>query len=846
MEELNTWLLDNTTQERLVLLGMGGAGKTQLSLECCRRAEANKQFTSLIWIEASSIDSIQESLKVVVSKMGGSHLVSLEVNDNLDTIAQALQQRGGRWLAVFDNARLSALSQQNLITSYIPEAENGKILFTGREAGLGRLGHVIRVSGMTESESLDLLLKRPAEEKEKTLALQVAAELGHLALAIDQAAAYIEARNLLLKDFSEHFRLRKMAILQHIPEYWEYRLGVTDAERDIVLSTFTTWELSLQQISGSPEVKQKKERFLTLCAMFDTASISKEYFEFCCRSTDTQCMSIFKSEGTWDGFKFDDIAAECRTLSLLQSEGACHRQGLLSLHPLVRDWLKLRKAPEEKQEISEEYTDILVSYVDAVDFNFLEQVAMQRLLANIASCTQEDERFQNPQMHSSSYPSYAARLFAEAYNFYGFYEKANGLLKQALVDMQNKLGNKHIDTLRTMQLLAITYLFCERSDESIELYEQALHSYTEILGINHFDTVQTVNGLAMAYISKGKYDEAKELVEQTSDAQTEKLGAAHLDALQCLATIHQLNGNLDEAEQLLKQILSINSKGREPEPPETQFATRHLAIIYLEKGRYSEAEKLFKQVLESKKEWLVPDLHHQIFPEVLDVALAYIRRKRYSEAEELFMQVLAGIEGKIIPHRPLLMFFALTSLASCYCEQGKNDEAMELMKQILAGMKRKIMPRSPYKILSAIYPLADFCYSQGRYDEAMECYKQTLAAEEELHMRNDNVRITISIYCLAAIYMRKGMEKELMELCELVLLGKVLTWLILQLISPLVRIMTRYIPNSIWRVRLKAMFLWLALSLTISCIKAPLGEPDPGHPIVTASQESVPQSCHSL
>ena len=846
MEELNTWLLDNTTQEQLVLLGMGGAGKTQLSLECCRRAEASKQFTSLIWIEASSIDSIQESLKVVVSKIGGSHLVSLDVNDNLDTIVQALQQRGGRWLAVFDNARLSALSQQNLITSYIPEAENGKILFTGREAGLERLGHVIRVSGMTESESLDLLLKRPAEEKEKTFALQVAAELGHLALAIDQAGAYIEARNLLLKDFSEHFRLRKMAILQHIPEHWEYRLGVTDAERDIVLSTFTTWELSLQQTSGSPEVKQKKERFLTLCAMFDTASISREYFEFYCRSTDTQCISIFESEGTWDGFKFDDVAAECRTLSLLQSEGAYHREGLLALHPLVRDWLKLRKSPEDKQEVAEEYTNILVSYIAAADLNLLEQAALQRVLANIDSCIQEDERFQNPQMHSSSYPSYAVRLFAEAYNGYGFYEKAGGLLKQALVDMQNKLGNKHLDTLKTMQLLAITYLSDELWDESVELYEQALHGYTEILGINHFDTVQAVNGLAIAYASKGKYDEAEELLKQIFDAQPEKFGPAHLDALQNLAIIYQYKGNLDEAERLIKQVLSISPKRLEPEHAKTQVATRCLALIYLDKGRYHEAEKLLKQVLESKREQLVPDLHHQMFPEMMNVAAVYMSTARYTKAEELYKQVLAGLEGAIILHRPRLMFVTLSGLASCYYEQGKNDKATDLMNQILTGLKRRIMTRPSYMVVPTIYSLAEFCFSQGRYDEAMEFYKQVLAAKEEIRMPKNYFAKMETIYHLATIYMRKGMKKELMELCEQVSRGEALTRLVLQLIFLPVRIITRYIPNTMWKVLLCAMSLQLALSLTRSCIKATLGEPDPGYIVVTASQESVPQSCHSL
>ena len=93
--------------------------------------------------------------------------------------------------------------------------------------------------------------------------------LGHLALALDQAGAYIRARNLPLKDFTAHYNRRKDVILREIPEEWEYRRVIGNMERETALSIFTTWELSFEQISGDIQQVERKDHFLTLAAFFD-------------------------------------------------------------------------------------------------------------------------------------------------------------------------------------------------------------------------------------------------------------------------------------------------------------------------------------------------------------------------------------------------------------------------------------------------------------------------------------------------------------------------------------------------------------------------------------------------
>ena len=165
---------------------MGGSGKTQLALECCRRVEADSSFTAVIWIDASSPATVTQSYSTIALKIHSGPQSISDVEENIATVERALQQQKGKWLVVLDNFDNLKDFQEHNIQYYIPKAANGRVLFTSRHASSERLGHVIRVSGMSDDESLNLLLQQPTSETtERQQGLAIAAMLGHLALALD-------------------------------------------------------------------------------------------------------------------------------------------------------------------------------------------------------------------------------------------------------------------------------------------------------------------------------------------------------------------------------------------------------------------------------------------------------------------------------------------------------------------------------------------------------------------------------------------------------------------------------------------------------------------------------------
>src|SRR5205814_1015726 len=129
-------------------------------------------------------------------------------------------------------------------------------LFTSRHEDSSRLGRYITLSGMTEHESVELLLLRPAStSQERSNAVEVASTLGFLALALDQAGAYIRSRDIPLHQFVAHYKTRKQVVLEEIPEEWEYR-RVQNSDEEQCLSVFTTWEMSLSLVRGSSREKE--------------------------------------------------------------------------------------------------------------------------------------------------------------------------------------------------------------------------------------------------------------------------------------------------------------------------------------------------------------------------------------------------------------------------------------------------------------------------------------------------------------------------------------------------------------------------------------------------------------
>ncbi|KID74960.1 uncharacterized protein G6M90_00g055500 [Metarhizium brunneum] len=217
LAELESRLFANNQSTRIAVYGLGGVGKTQLVLELLYRIRDKDKSCSAIWIQATSMESLDQGYLSVARQLGikdsGAKEVDIKklVQDSLN------DDSAGQWILVFDNAddihmwidRTGSESQQtNCLLDYVPRSKAGRVIFTTRDRKVGvKLAqqNVMEVPKMTESTAMrmfhDCLIDKKLLDTTPGDAKAMLAWLTHLPLAIAQAAAYINENGSTLTEY---------------------------------------------------------------------------------------------------------------------------------------------------------------------------------------------------------------------------------------------------------------------------------------------------------------------------------------------------------------------------------------------------------------------------------------------------------------------------------------------------------------------------------------------------------------------------------------------------------------------------------------------------------------------
>ncbi|KAI1450637.1 hypothetical protein F5Y02DRAFT_406430 [Annulohypoxylon stygium] len=327
-----------------ILQGMGGQGKTQLAIRYCAKARAEKKAQCIFWVDASTRASTVRGLEAISESLSDSNHTSLDSDARVALVK------------LFDNYDNPSAFD---LREYIPKGPLGNVLITSRSEGLERLGKVIRISGMTEDEAIQLLftlLNTPENEANRMAAADVVRRLGRLPLAIDQAGAYMKNEGIALADFLSYYEQSAKDILESVPHLWEYYESTTSEGEQGTTSVaaktvFTTWNLSFTSLKPDTPEGALNVTVLSLLAFFNEQMISEEFFEayYSTNKLSQQpgWISLFiDQEGLWSSRKFDSAMRRFLRLSLITSlntDRVDTKYAFVSLHPLVRDWINLRQ-----------------------------------------------------------------------------------------------------------------------------------------------------------------------------------------------------------------------------------------------------------------------------------------------------------------------------------------------------------------------------------------------------------------------------------------------------------------------------------------------------------------------
>ena len=148
LQQLRDWLSPNSQPDRqrtVSLVGMGGIGKTQLSLAHIR--DCADDYSSVFWVNAKEETSLRHSIAdlsaVVFHESAGPAVQSADDEKlKIDKVRRWLSEpRNDQWLLIFDNyddPRLPGMDRATGydIRAYFPHRAQGSILITTRSPRL--------------------------------------------------------------------------------------------------------------------------------------------------------------------------------------------------------------------------------------------------------------------------------------------------------------------------------------------------------------------------------------------------------------------------------------------------------------------------------------------------------------------------------------------------------------------------------------------------------------------------------------------------------------------------------------------------------------------------------------
>ena len=646
-----------------VIYGLGGVGKTQLAVKYALTQEENYD---VIWqVRSGSSSSIATDL--------GELAVTLELaadEDQTDIKLSRLRNwlsANSRWLLIFDD--LQDIAELQKVLTLEPTFQ-GKILITSRNSNWGNSVQSIRLDTWVEEESVQFLKTRLESSKyngEEELK-ELGYHLGNLPLALEQAAAYINATPSNVQSYSLLFTERR-------EELWRDRRHETHPN-DYLYTVTTTWTISIEKVQ---EDSSGALPLLQVCSFFAPDDIPLSLL--------TWGKEIFPEPLTTvlgDPLSLNQALAALRDYSLLSWQ-----DDFLSVHQLVQ--AVVRDSVTEPTPLLEA---VLKLQLDGFSFDVRnpETWAVSDLLTpHLLTSSRFALKSDADKMLTTEVIYEVARMLSFKGSNYGakeIYSAADVLLNEAVAVRRQHFGERHGSVSILLKFLADV-----RKDRSRKQFAESVPSF-EKLEENSLETLMSL--LKMLDDADTALEEIIALYEEASEIDAEtygesslqyafginRMGAAYVD----MAVFSVKENLLERAELLQRRALKIAEDAVEYEKfSENELVAylHGLAKTLLASGKASEARRHLERCLEIAERSMSPmspDL--STIYEYLGYALISDRTGKWASVKQFrkardIAKVL-GMEERFVKNT----FNLATSLVTCGRELAAGPYQRQIEKLV--------------------------------------------------------------------------------------------------------------------------------------------------------------------
>jgi hypothetical protein len=222
--------------------GLGGVGKSRLAVEYALRYE--RDYRALLFVSAET----PESLRAGLAGLCGSRVLSLpekaatEQDVQVEAALRWLREHPG-WLLILDAADTRAASEA--VEQMLPGLAGGHVLITSRMRDWSGAVDPLELGVLEPDAAEAFLLERTRGRRRETPtdaedARELAKDLGGLALALEQAGAYVGKRRISLATYLHRWRVADSDVRSwHDVRLMQYPRSVA-----------TAWQTAMDQLSA--------------------------------------------------------------------------------------------------------------------------------------------------------------------------------------------------------------------------------------------------------------------------------------------------------------------------------------------------------------------------------------------------------------------------------------------------------------------------------------------------------------------------------------------------------------------------------------------------------------------
>jgi Tetratricopeptide repeat len=599
-----------------VLCGLPGAGKTSVAVEYAHRL-LELGGVGVCWQFAAEDPAVLAAqFAVLAAQLGARDLI--DVRDPVAAVHAVLARAGTGWLVLFDNVPDLAA-----VEAFLPPAGPGRVLVTSQSQHWPP-GWTAQVPVLDPAVAAQFLIARTGDT-DHGAALGLAQELGGLPLALEQAAAYMQAADIPLARYLPLFRARQADLLAR---------GEAAGHRE---HTAATLGLALSRLGREAPAAAGLMRLLAFLApepvplglLFagqDTAE----------RQGAATAAAIGPLLG--DPVAAGDAVAALRRYSLAAPAG----DGLVQVHRLVQAITRAQLTARQAGQWEQAAAAVVEAAVPADTQlpgtwpTFAVLLPHARTVLDLASGAMS--RIAHYLGYSGSYPA-ARNLFS--------------LIADAYRDGQD-YGPEHPGTLEARSNLAF---WTGEAGDAAEARDQmaALLPVTErVLGPGHPDTLSARNNLADWTGEAGDAAGARDQYTALLPIEERVLGPGHPKTLGARHHLARWTGEAGDAEGARDQFAALLPNIERVLGPghlHTLFARHHLAYWTGEAGDAEGARDQFAALLPSIERVLGPD-HPKTLGARRHLAAWTGEAGDAAGARDQFAALLPSIEGVLGPDHP--------------------------------------------------------------------------------------------------------------------------------------------------------------------------------------------------